>query len=215
MRDPHSIGMSHRGLKERSPRRPPLSLAIQIERCLTFLSCSGRPKSILFLSHLIGIPYNSAAEASPPAKMPAWWKGKSKSKSKSTASPRTKEPVTPRTPRAAATTVLPDEELVAVTRHGTKEKANSFDEVLGSRKSGDLSLVGGGGLGAGTGFVFGHPLPLPTSISSYGVSTGSASSVSSSSSSEETPDLGLYRYLVFLFSFLFLWFRSLGGWIGL
>ncbi|RWW34346.1 hypothetical protein GW17_00000905 [Ensete ventricosum] len=124
--------------------------------------------------------------------MPAWWKGKSKSKSKSTASPRTKEPVTPRTPRAAATTVLPDEELVAVTRHGTKEKVNSFDEVLGSRKSGDLSLVGGGGLGAGTGFVFGHPLPLPTSISSYGVSTGSASSVSSSSSSEETPDLGLY-----------------------
>lgn len=133
--------------------------------------------------------------------MPAWWKGKLKSKSKSTASPRTKDPETPGTPRAAAT-VLPDEELVAVARHGTKEKANSFDEVLGSRKSGDLSPVGGGGgLGAGTGFVFGHPLPLPTSISSYGVSTGSASSISSSSSSEETPDLGLYRYLVFLFPF--------------
>ncbi|CAL9169530.1 unnamed protein product [Musa hybrid cultivar] len=126
--------------------------------------------------------------------MPAWWKGKLKSKSKSTASPRTKDPETPGTPRAAAT-VLPDDELVAVARHGTKEKANSFDEVLGSRKSGDLSPVGGGGgLGAGTGFVFGHPLPLPTSISSYGVSTVSASSVSSSSSSEETPDLGLYRY---------------------
>ncbi|URE26764.1 hypothetical protein MUK42_06608 [Musa troglodytarum] len=125
--------------------------------------------------------------------MPAWWKGKLKSKSKSTASPRTREPETPGTPRAAAT-VLPDEELVAGAGHGTKEKANSFDEVLGSRKSGDVSLVGGGGLGAGTGFVFGHPLPVPTSISSYGVSTASASSVSSSSSSEETPDLGLYRY---------------------
>ncbi|WOL14233.1 mitogen-activated protein kinase kinase kinase YODA-like [Canna indica] len=132
--------------------------------------------------------------------MPAWWKGKSKSKSKSTPSPRTKEPETPRTPRQPATTLLQEEYPVAVARHGSKDKGNSFDEVLGPRKSVDHVLVGSGGAGgggAGTGFMIGHPLPLPATISSHGVSTGSASASASSissGSSDETPDLAFYRY---------------------
>lgn len=134
-------------------------------------------------------------------KMPAWWRGfsKSKSKSKSTSSPRKKDKAA-----AAAAEVVDEEE--GVQRGCKKEKAKSFDEVLLSRKSRDPSPVGGArGGGPAVGFAFGHPLPLPSSNSSplptlphdHGVGTGSASaSVSSScssASSEETADLGFYR----------------------
>nr|XP_029122490.1 mitogen-activated protein kinase kinase kinase 3 isoform X2 [Elaeis guineensis] len=131
--------------------------------------------------------------------MPAWWRGfsKSRSKSKSTSSPRKKD-------KALAEVV---EEEEGFRRESKKEKANSFDEVLLSRKSRDPSPVGGArGGGPGVGFAFGHPLPRPSSNSSplptlphdHGVGTGSASasvsSASSSGSSEETADLGFYRY---------------------
>ncbi|KAG1369971.1 mitogen-activated protein kinase kinase kinase 3 [Cocos nucifera] len=132
--------------------------------------------------------------------MPAWWRGfsKSRSKSKFASSPRKKD-------KAAAEVVVEEEE--GLRRGGKKEKANSFDEVLFSRKSRDPSPVGGArGGGPGVGFASGHPLPRPSSNSSplptmphdHGVGTGSASasvsSSSSSGSSEETADLGFYRY---------------------
>ncbi|EHA8592570.1 hypothetical protein COCNU_contig69639897G000010 [Cocos nucifera] len=131
--------------------------------------------------------------------MPAWWgKLKSKSKSKSTSSPRKKD-------EAAAAEAVVEEEKHGFQRGSKKEKANSFDEVLLSRKSRDPSPIGGArGRGLGIGLAFGHPLPRPSSISSplptlpndQGVATvsasASASSSSSSGSSEETPDPGLY-----------------------
>ncbi|XP_042390035.1 mitogen-activated protein kinase kinase kinase 3-like [Zingiber officinale] len=142
--------------------------------------------------------------------MPSWWKGKHKSKSKSVPSPRT-EPETPRTPPA----MLEDTFLDA--RHGNKEKANSFDDCIVSRRSSEHPIVGGGGRrggGVGSGFMLGHPLPLPSMIPSQSISMGSAlasasasasapasasasasiSSVSSSGSSDETPDLASSRY---------------------
>lgn len=128
--------------------------------------------------------------------MPAWWKGKSKSKSKSISSPRTKELETPRTPLGT----LEDQD--EVVRRGNKEKDNIFGQLV-SRKSGDHPIVGGGGArgvgGAGTGFMFGYPLPLPSEISLQGVPAGLApssalaSSNSSSGSSDERPDLASYR----------------------
>ncbi|KAG6504627.1 hypothetical protein ZIOFF_036962 [Zingiber officinale] len=140
--------------------------------------------------------------------MPSWWKGKHKSKSKSVPSPRT-EPETPRTPPA----MLEDTFLDA--RHENKEKANSFDDCIVSRRSSEHPIVGGGGRrggGVGSGFMLGHPLPLPSMIPSQSISMGSAlasasasapasasasasiSSVSSSGSSDETPDLASSRY---------------------
>ncbi|XP_074574545.1 mitogen-activated protein kinase kinase kinase YODA-like isoform X2 [Curcuma longa] len=123
--------------------------------------------------------------------MPAWWKGKHKSKLKSVPSPRT-EPKTPRTPPG--------------TLEESREKSNRFDEFGVASKIGEYPIVGGRGRGGGGSGTFGHPLPLPSTIYLQGASTGSASastsasasastsSVSSSGSADETPHLASSRF---------------------
>ncbi|KAJ4766369.1 Mitogen activated protein kinase kinase kinase [Rhynchospora pubera] len=111
--------------------------------------------------------------------MPAWWKGKCKSKSSSNGS----------------------------TNGTTKEKANSFDGPLsiGNGKSIDRSSVPGG-LGSpctGPTSPLAHPLPRPSSsplpkISQEQLAAAASASTSESSvssyGSDEAPDLGSYRF---------------------
>ncbi|KAF3334135.1 mitogen-activated protein kinase kinase kinase YODA-like protein [Carex littledalei] len=111
--------------------------------------------------------------------MPAWWKGKAKSKSTSSSS----------------------------ANGINKEKGDIFDRalILGKGKSLDRSPVhaGPGSPCAGPTSLLAHPLPRPSSsplprISPEQVAAATSASTSgssvSSSGSEEAPDLGLYRF---------------------
>lgn len=141
--------------------------------------------------------------------MPAWWKGRSKSKSKakktSSASESTPTKNTGwREDEAEVDCSLTSKHLL----ERSKEKANSFDGVLGARKAGEspAAVASNSCDGDAKGvFATRHPLPRPF-VSSPLLSpppldlglaaasgSASASSVSSSGSSDDTPDLGFYR----------------------
>ncbi|XP_042418531.1 mitogen-activated protein kinase kinase kinase 3-like isoform X1 [Zingiber officinale] len=122
--------------------------------------------------------------------MPAWWKGKHKSKSKSVPRPGT-EQETPCTPAGTL------EDQFLDSRHGSKEKLIRFDEFGVASKIGEYPIVGDRGRGGGGSRTSGHPLPLPStgsaSASTSASASASTSSVSSSGSADETPHLASYR----------------------
>jgi mitogen-activated protein kinase kinase kinase 3 len=108
--------------------------------------------------------------------MPAWWKGKRRSKSKG----------------AAAETSIPSAVGGVEEKGAGKKKASSFDD----------SVLAKGGRGKqlqqqNAAEVIGHPLPRPASVSaqsaSASASSGGSSSLGSSAASDEPPDLEAYR----------------------
>ncbi|VAI03339.1 unnamed protein product [Triticum turgidum subsp. durum] len=111
--------------------------------------------------------------------MPAWWKGKGRSKSKAAA------------PAGDAGTI-------PVGRDGEKDrknkKASSFDEALIGREGRGKKLQQPAP-------AVGHPLPRPASMpsasapasASASASSGGSSSLGSSAASDEPLDLGIYR----------------------
>lgn len=108
--------------------------------------------------------------------MPAWWKGKGRSKSKAAAP-------------------AGDAGAIPAGKDGEKDrknkKASSFDEALISRE----------GRGKQPAPAVGHPLPRPASMpsasapasASASASSGGSSSLGSSAASDEPLDLGIYR----------------------
>lgn len=113
--------------------------------------------------------------------MPAWWKGKGRSGSKSKGADS-----------AAAAGEIPG-------RDGRNKKASSFDEALIGREGGrGKQLPAATGAGA-----VGHPLPRPLSLptplpsastsGSASASSAGTSSLGSSAASDEQLDLGIYR----------------------
>ncbi|XP_047091726.1 mitogen-activated protein kinase kinase kinase 3-like [Lolium rigidum] len=114
--------------------------------------------------------------------MPAWWKGKGRTKSKGPDPPSPGGSV----PAAAA-----------VRRDSSKnKKASSFDEALIARE--------GRGKQQQQLRAVGHPLPRPASLpsplpstsASGSTSSAGTSSLGSSAASDEPPDLGFYRLAI-------------------
>jgi mitogen-activated protein kinase kinase kinase 3 len=107
--------------------------------------------------------------------MPAWWKGKGRSKSK-----------------GAAAGSVPVAAGGGDVKGAGRKKASSFDEAVLAR--------GGRGKQAAA-EVVGHLLPrpafasapLPSAPASASASSGGTSSLGSSAASDDPPDLGVYR----------------------
>ncbi|WOL01554.1 mitogen-activated protein kinase kinase kinase YODA-like isoform X2 [Canna indica] len=150
--------------------------------CSSFSSCNG-------------IETSTAAQEDLALKMPVWWKGRSKSKPKSTDS------------RWAAP--LPPVELEEglTPKDGSGRRNDSLDATLVFRRNREPYPISAAG---GMDTAFCHPLPLPKSVSSplpsstaheqarsasaSAPASVSASSISSSASSDEISELGFCRY---------------------